>query len=127
MSLSFYERRRILKKVNYMEITPFKIYDEEVDSNGRVTIIVPKFKKEFAINIIKQLGKPMNIRIKLDEFGSEVWQLLNGNRNVTAICKKLVEKFGDKIQPVEERLTKFLTNLYLQGYISFNEIKSEGD
>jgi hypothetical protein len=65
--------------------------------------------------------------MKLDEFGSETWLQLNGKQNVSAIGEKLVLKFGEKIEPVEERLTRFLTNLYLQGFISFNEIKAKGD
>ncbi|MDR3626740.1 MAG: PqqD family protein [Ignavibacteriaceae bacterium] len=127
MPLSFRERRKILKNVNYLEITPFRIHSEEVDENGLVTVLIPKFKRKFAIDALTRLGKPLVIRIKLDEFGSETWLQLNGKQNVSAISKNLIQKFGEKIQPVEERLTRFLTNLYLQGFISFNEIKAKGN
>ncbi len=127
MALSFYQRRKILKNVNYLDIIPYRVYKEEIDEKGFVTILIPKFKREFANNYLRRIGKPLDIRIKLDEFGSETWTLINGNRTVTDIGKKLVSKFGEKIQPVEERLTKFLTNLYLQGYISFNELKEKGN
>jgi hypothetical protein len=127
MRLSFFERRKILKNVNYLEITPYRIHSEEVDENGLVTVLIPKFKRKIAVNALTRLGKPLIIRIKLDEFGSETWLQLNGRQNVSAISKKLIQKFGEKIQPVEERLTRFLTNLYLQGFISFNEIKAKGN
>ena len=127
MPLSFYERRKILKNVNYLDVTPFRVHKEEIDENGLVTIIVPKFKRQFAKNYLNRIGKPQEIKIKLDEFGSGAWLLLNGKQNVAVICKKLTDKFGEKIQPVEERLTRFLTNLYLQGFISFNEIKAKGE
>jgi hypothetical protein len=127
MPLSFYQRRKILKNVNYLDITPFRIHKEETDEDGRVSIIVPKFKNTIAKDVLMLFGKSMDIRIKLDEFGSAVWLQINGRQNVNSIAKKLITKFGEKIQPVEERLTKFLTNLYLQGFISFNEIKAKGD
>jgi hypothetical protein len=127
MPLSFFERRKILKNANYLNLTPYRIHSEEVDDTGLVTVLIPKFKRKIANDILKLTGKPPEIHIKLDEFGSEAWLQLNGSQNVSAIAKKLILKFGEKIQPVEERLTKFLTNLYLQGFISFNEIKAKGD
>jgi hypothetical protein len=127
MPLSFFERRRILKNINYLDIIPYRVHKEEIDEKGLVTVLIPKFKKKFANDILTRVGKPHEVRIKLDEFGSETWMQLNGRQNVSAIAKKLVLKFGEKIEPVEERLTKFLTNLYLQGFISFNEIKAKGD
>jgi hypothetical protein len=127
MPLSFFERRKILKKVNYLDIIPYRIHKEEIDENGLVTVLIPKFKRKFANNILTGIGKQHEIRIKLDEFGSEVWLLLNGRQNVSNITNILINKFGERIQPAEERLTKFLTNLYVQGFISFNEIKAKGD
>jgi hypothetical protein len=127
MPLNFFERRKILKNVNYLDITPYRIHKEEIDKDGLVTVLIPKFKRKFANIILTRVGKPHEVRIKLDEFGSETWLQLNGSQNVSAIAKKLIIKFGEKIQPAEERLTKFLTNLYLQGFISFNEIKAKGD
>ena len=127
MPLSFLERRKILKNINYLNIVPYRIHKEEIDENGLVTVLVPKFKRKIANEILSKIGKPHDIRIKLDEFGSETWLQLNGRQNVSTIAKKLIQKFGEKIQPAEERLTKFLTNLYLQGFISFNEIKAKGD
>jgi predicted HTH transcriptional regulator len=127
MPLSFFERRKILKNINYLNIVPYRIHKEEIDEKGLVTVLIPKFKRKFAVEILTRIGKPQNIRIKLDEFGSEAWLQLNGSQTVSTISKKLVQKFGEKIQPTEERLTKFLTNLYLQGFISFNEIKAKGD
>jgi hypothetical protein len=127
MPLNFFERRKILKNVNYLDIIPYRVHKEEIDENGLVTVLIPKFKRKFVNDILTGIGKPHEVRIKLDEFGSVTWLQLNGRQNVSDIAKKLIIKFGEKIQPAEERLTKFLTNLYLQGFISFNEIKAKGD
>jgi hypothetical protein len=63
------------------------------------------------------------IRANLDELGSAAWLMLDGNTNVIKIGEQLVEKFGEDIEPVNNRLTLFLSELYKNGFISFNELK----
>lgn len=110
-------------EVNYLELTPFQNHDFEVNKNGLVNVFVPKFKNKMLIKFLIPKMKSPFIKIKLDEFGSEVWQLIDGSKKVLEISEKLLEKFGDRIQPVNERLTKFLTQLYHYKFINFKEIK----
>ena len=58
MPLSFFERRKILKNVNYLNIVPYRIHKEEIDENGLVTVLIPKFKRKFANEILTRVGKP---------------------------------------------------------------------
>jgi hypothetical protein len=66
------------------------------------------------------------IKLNLDELGSASWLFMDGKRTVAKISELLLEKFGNKIDPVYERLTKFLTGLYEQRLITFQEI-NKGD
>ena len=63
------------------------------------------------------------IKLKLDELGSATWLSVDGKKNVEQICEELKEKLGEKINPAEERVTKFLTQLYLNEFISLNKIE----
>ena len=66
------------------------------------------------------------IHIKLDESGSETWLLIDGTTNVQAISEKLKERFSEKINFLDDteiRVTRFLTFLYAQRYITFREIQ----
>ncbi|MFQ5824990.1 MAG: PqqD family protein, partial [bacterium] len=47
----------------------------------------------------------------LDELGSFVWEHCNGLENVQEIGEKLKEKYGDKVEPVFNRLSIFLKRL----------------
>ena len=47
---------------------------------------------------------------------------MNGKKNVEQIINHLKQKFGDEIQEAEERTTKYMFQLYEQGFISFKEI-----
>ncbi|MGB5288316.1 MAG: PqqD family protein [Ignavibacteriaceae bacterium] len=122
MPLSFKERKKILKNINTMDLTPIKLHSEEIDEKDLVTVIVPKFKNEFAKKVIVPKLKSADFKIKLDKFGSAVWVNMDGNKKVYEIIKSITTKFGDEIQQAEERVTKFIFQLYEQKLISFNEI-----
>ena len=122
MMLNFFERRKILKKANYFDLHPVRIYDEEISDEGLATIIIPKFTNQIAKSFFNPRMKSNVIKIKLDEIGSTAWLAMDGKNNVGDIAKIMVDKLGDKVEPVEERLTRFITNLYEQKYISFVEI-----
>ena len=123
MSLSFIERKKILKNANYLDLRPIRNYSEEISDDNLVTILIPRFKNQFAAKYILPKMKGKYFKLKLDEIGSAAWLLINGKSNVAEIMKDLDAKFGEKIQPVDERLIKFLTQLYQQRLITFEEIK----
>jgi len=120
----YFERRRILKSSNYLDLTPVQVYGSE-EENGLVVILIPKFTNVFLKQAIGPYLKKPFIRLKLDELGSETWKLINGVHKVDDICKRLTEIFGDRIQPVQERTTKFLTKLYHNDFITFKDILKE--
>jgi hypothetical protein len=123
MEVGFLQRRKILKNQNALDLTPIRKYSEETDESGLVSIIIPKFKNKFVREHILPKLKSPEVKVKLDELGSASWLLFDGKNTVSIIAQKLVEKFGDRIQPVEERILKYTTNLYLNGFITFKEIQ----
>ncbi len=98
---------------------------EEVDSDNLVTVLIPKFTHSFAKKYFEPILKSPVIKLKLDELGSASWLAIDGKKNVYEIGNELIEKFGDKIQPVEQRLTKYLTQLYEHRLITFEELKGD--
>ena len=122
MSLSFNERKKILKSVNTLDLTPIKLYSEEVDNDELVTVIIPKFKNKIVVKLVSPKLKSDHFKIKLDKFGSTVWSKINGKTKVDQIIKDLKKKFGDEIKEEHERTTKFIFQLYEQGFITFKEI-----
>ena len=122
MALSFKERKKILKNANTLELTPIKMYSDEKNEEELITVIVPKFKNKFAVKFISPKLKSDHFKIKLDKFGSAVWLQINGSARVEKIIKNVKDKFGDDLLQEEERITKFIFQLYTQGFISFKEL-----
>ncbi|MFZ2865331.1 MAG: PqqD family protein [Ignavibacteriaceae bacterium] len=122
MPLSFKERKKILANVNTLELTPIKIYSDEENDNNLITVKVPKFRNRFAVRYISPRLKSDHFKIKLDKFGSAVWININGKTKVEKIIKDVKNKFGDELLQGEEMITKFIFQLYSQGFISFKEL-----
>jgi hypothetical protein len=124
MELGFFERRKIFKSTSLLDLTPFRKIDHRLEEDGTVTLLYPKFRNK---NVSKfMLGrKTPYIHMKLDEIGTASWLLIDGKRNVKKISEELNNKFGEKIIPADERLGKFLSQLYNNKYISFNEIQKK--
>ncbi len=122
MPLSFNERKKILKSANTLDLTPIRIYSEEKGEDELVTVIIPKFKNKVVTKLISPKLKSDHFKVKLDKFGSAVWLKINGKSKVDQIIKDVKKKFGDEIEEEVERITKYISQLYTQGFITFKEL-----
>jgi hypothetical protein len=106
-----------------MALRPVAKHRHEVNEDGLATVFIPKFKNRYLIKFLVPSWKSPEFRIKLDELGSAVWLSIDGKKNVDSICLELINKLGEKVHPAEERVTKFLSTLYYQGFITFRELE----
>ena len=65
-------------------------------------------------------GRDDEARVWLDRYGSEVWLLIDGKKNIEAIGEQLREKFGED-DKLYQRLNKFLNTLMDVNLIEFKE------
>ena len=95
--------------------TKFKICDYveyEVNKNKIVTVLerqdykIQRFFRKLKIKI------PMYKKVEFDEYCSAVFMQLDGNRTVKEVGENLQHKFGDKVNPLYERLLVFLNHIY---------------
>ena len=68
----------------------------------------------------KLLKKPRISYIHLDEIGSFVWPLIDGEKTITEIGKAVENRFGDKANPLYERLVKYFRILESYHFIYIN-------
>jgi hypothetical protein len=120
-------RKKIDTSINYLELTPVRNYDHVIEENGLVSVFVPKFDIKWIDTMMSRIVKSRFFKAKLDEFGTATWLEMDGNKSVQLISSYLSQKFGEKINPVDERLTKFLTELYKYNFITFKELNTKGN
>ncbi|MCP2518848.1 PqqD family protein [Candidatus Aminicenantes bacterium AC-335-A11] len=97
--------------INFLDLVPVRNIEWERGEGGLIVLLKPKFKNKFIVKyFLPKMKKPF-FRIRLDEIGSYVWELCNEENTVSEIGIKLKERFGEKIEPVYDRLIIFLKQL----------------
>lgn len=93
---------------NYLERIPVRPdwIEWSADENGIVTLDI---ENKGMMNRIAQklLKKPEVSHIHLDEIGSFVWPLIDGEKNIADFGPYMEERFGEQAHPTYERLAKF--------------------
>lgn len=93
-------------------------YTWDADKKGTVTVHM--VNKGFYNWIAQKFFKrPRVSHISLDEYGSYVWQQMDGRRNVYEISKLVSSQFGEKAEPVVPRLVKYIQILYQNKFIGY--------
>jgi hypothetical protein len=130
MEQNFFKRRKILRSTNTLDLHPERLLESEPRDNDCLNLLFPRFRNKIASKLLQPKWKEQFIRIKLDDFGSAVWRLMDGNQSAGDICEKLKELFPEKVttaDEIEERVGKFLSLLYQQRFITFRElVKDQG-
>jgi hypothetical protein len=120
----FRKKKEELTKVNYLELTPVPLFEHIKEEDGKVSVLIPRFTNKLLVRIIVPRLKSPYVKTLLDEYGSHVWGEIDGKQKVSDISNSLREKFGEKAEPAEERVTKFLTQLYKYKFVTFKEIQN---
>lgn len=106
---------------NFLEKKPVRTPDLNwsQDENGAVTLEMEN--KGIANRIAQKLiKKPKISYIHLDEMGSFIWPLIDGERDIIAIGKEVEAHFGDKANPLYERLSQYIKILESNGFVKIN-------
>lgn len=96
---------------NLYDLRPRRAAGWEEGENGRVVILVPKFRNRFLVRWILPLLRSQHFRVKLDDLGSALWRQCDGATTVAAMGDSLLRQFGERAEPVYERIGAFLRRL----------------
>lgn len=112
------------QKENYLEKTPAvcEKISWTADENGIVTISIEN-KGLFNFLAQKLFKKPRISYVHLDEFGSFVWQKIDGIKDITSIGVDVKAHFADKAEPLYERLSKYFQILHSYGFVVWKDSK----
>lgn len=126
---AFLERGKAVKEKrkpadNYLDYIPVKNPDFgwRVKEDGKVEVTVQN--KGF-YNRIAQIffRRPKVSYIELDEYGSYLWQQIDGKSDIHQLSLQMKEHFGDRAEPVVERLVKFMRILQVNRYINYTNLQ----
>ncbi len=113
------KKKEVISK-NYLEKIPVRPMHIAWSTNeeGIVTLDI---ENTGLFNRVAQklLHKPKVSHIHLDETGSFVWPLIDGEKNIIELGKYVEEHFGEKANPLYERLAKYFQILDSYGFVEW--------
>ena len=107
---------------NFLEQIPLHKEGLKWSFDDKNLVVLEVENKGFA-NRIAQLiiRKPKISYIHLDENGSFIWPLIDGERNLVAIGKEVEAHFGEAANPLYERLAQFFKVLETYNFITWKK------
>lgn len=84
-----------------------------------VSVLVPRFRTRWIRGLSRRLGLG-DVRVHLDGPGSCVWRHCDGTHTVERIGEVLRERFGERVEPVEQRLPELLRQMYRAGMVTWD-------
>lgn len=112
-------REEEVKEVNLLDFIPVWNINWEKNEERLIVLLKPKFKNPLLKkHILPHIKRPF-YKIKLDAEGSFLWQLCDGNRTVREIGRLLHCEFGEKVEPLYDRMALFLRSLEKNEFIVY--------
>ena len=108
------------KNENFLEKIP--VLNQNIgwskNEEGAVTL---EIENKGAFNRIAQklFKKPKISYIHLEEIGSFVWPLIDGEKDIFSIGEYIKEHFGEKAEPLYPRLVQYFETLETYKFIAF--------
>lgn len=76
-----------------------------------MALMRPRFGRGWLGRRLQAAFRPRPYRVHLDDVGSFIWKRCDGGTRVEEIARALRAEFGERIEPVEDRLVAFLQSL----------------
>lgn len=112
-------KKEVLNK-NYLQRKPLRnqniLWDYDNENKVVLKVVNTGFFNRVAQGILK---KPEISHIHLDENGSFLWALSNGEKTIIELGALLKEKFGENAEPLYERIVKYFQILESYKFIEF--------
>ncbi len=104
---------------NLLDMIPEQKIPFRERSDGTVDVLIPRYGDNHVGRILKKFLKSTPISLHLDEIGTAVWRLCDGRRSVYEIGGSMRKTFGDRIEPVYERLGMFMHQMKKAGALDW--------
>lgn len=108
------------KKENYLDFIPVVNGQNTWDQGEDGVVTIHMVNRGFYNTLAQKLfHTPRVSHIKLDEYGSFLWMRIDGIKTVGQLALELKEAYGEKAEPLYDRLVKYMQILHNNRFILF--------
>ena len=107
------------EKINLLEVIPCRNEHIKAEREGETIVLsFPRFKRSWMSRYLLPKGMSKDIPVRLEEHGTAVWELIDGQRTVREIIEKLADHF-EREAGYESRISTYLTQFQKDGFIKW--------
>ncbi len=116
---------RIKSRKNLLDLIPAKSenkkFEQLTNENGLTTIVIHRNSPldKFIRKFVKKT--PLTFNVDLDEFGSFVYNIIDGQKDIYELGIDVKNHFGEDCEPLYERLGAFCNLLKNNDFIYFKK------
>jgi glutathionyl-hydroquinone reductase len=108
------------KKENYLDFIPVVNGQNTWDRGEDGVVTIHMVNRGFYNTLAQKLfHTPRVSHIKLDEYGSFLWMRIDGVKTVGQLALELKEAYGERAEPLYDRLVKYMQILHNNRFILF--------
>lgn len=101
---------QLMSDADLLKYYPVQICEYE-ENNGQIVVLYKSSKLSFLDKYFFKRLAQKPAKIDLDDIGSYLWPFFDGQHSVEEIIEIGEKKFGAKIFPAEERISKFVKQM----------------
>ena len=107
---------------NLLKFVPVRHIKYITDPETNLIVIKkPKFTNRYLKKHLLPVLSNKDFSIKLDQYGSHVWNAIDGERDIQQIAEHLKKTYGESVEPVYERVGKFIVSLEKNKFIVYKQ------
>lgn len=106
--------------INYLDLIPVRAEELQWVTDRRDRIVL-KVENTGLFNKIAQkvFNKPQFTKVHLDQQGTFIWPLIDGERTVADIAALVKDEFGEAAEPLYPRIVKYFQIVESYHFIKF--------
>jgi Coenzyme PQQ synthesis protein D (PqqD) len=126
MGNRWWNRRMTVDGERILDLVPRTLVgarESLADGAAQVVLLEPRFRGGPLSRWLQARLPPerAHVEVRLDAFGSTIWRLLDGRRNLAGIMCAFVAAYPDQADQASERVWIFLQELERHGFVSLQQ------
>jgi hypothetical protein len=105
------------QQVNLLDLKPTRNLEWETGEKDIIVLLIPKFHNKFLVKYVTPNLKHPFFHIKLDEYGSLIWNMCDGNTTIGQISDELTKVYGENFDPSFQRISNFFSQLIRDKFV----------
>ena len=91
------------------------------EQDGRCVLLRPRLGSSRVGRWMAGLWDDPYYQIRLDEVGTLVWKACDGRTSLADIVGRMRDRFGDRVEPADQRLARFMRKMLKGRMIAISE------